>query len=87
MYGALVWARGCSAALVGGFRPGQIRHVDPATMGLPAVPSGQVYFCCEKVLRAGRTQPNMFMTVGQMGVQIFEGREHYKTYQFGQVRR
>jgi hypothetical protein len=54
----------------------------PPPPGLVQLPAGQRYYPCQKQLRAGRVLSNLHLTVGPMGVQVYEGAEHMKTYGF-----
>ena len=58
----------------------QKEMIPPPLPGLPPVPAGQRYYPCEKLLRAGRTQKGMYLTVGEMGVQVYDGDKHFKNY-------
>ena len=48
--------------------------------GLPELPSGQRYYSCVKVLRGGRVQKGMALTVGTAGIAVFAENKLYKSY-------
>ena len=58
------------------------REDAPREVSLPVLPEGQEYFLCDKVLRGGRRQKGMALTVGTEGVVVFTADYRpFKTYQ------